>query len=154
MIDMKRVLLSLLAIVTIAVVAVLLSPMSPIPGGALSGEIADEPVSDWSFAAAEPFGYLETQVPEPRTITVTCIVSDGQLYVGCSSCSGRYWSQQLIAEPNVRYRVLGKIYNVTATRVMGPDEIDRVWRARAAKNVTANPDEIAEDFWFFRLVSR
>lgn len=151
---MKRFLLYLLAIVTIAVAAALVSPMSPIPGGALTGEVVEEPVNDWSFATDEPFGYLETQVPEPRTITVTCIVANGQLYVGCSSCSGRRWSQQLIAEPNVRYRVLGKIYNVTATRVTAPDEIDQAWRARAAKYVTANPDKIVDDFWFFRLVSR
>ncbi len=151
---MKRLLVGLLTIIGLAIGAALLSPISPLPGGALTGEVADEPVNDWSFAADESFGYLETQVPEPRTITVTCIVSDGQLYVGCSSCSGRYWSQRLIAEPKVRYRVLGKIYNVTATRVEDADEIDRAWRARAAKNVTANPDQIADDFWFFRLVSR
>ncbi len=153
-IDMKRFLLSLLAIVALAVAAVLVSPMSPIPGGALTGEVVEEPVNDWSFAANELVGRLETQVPKPRSVAVTCIVANGQLYVGCSSCSGRYWSQQLIAEPKVRYRVLGKIYNVTATRVTDPVEIAQVWRVRAARYVTANPEQIVDGFWFFRLESR
>ena len=153
-IPLKRVFLGTLGAVTLVVGAVLLSPVGPIPGGTLSGETVDEAVVDWSFAGDERFCHLETKVPEPRSIAVTCIVSDGQLYVGCSSCSGRYWSQQLSAEPNVRYGVLGKIYNVEAARVRDQDEIDRVWLARASKYGDQNPDPKPHDFWFFRLVSR
>jgi len=151
---MKRLFLALFAIVILAVGAVLISPMSPIPGGALTGDVVEEPVNDWSFAANELVGRLETRGPKPRSVAVTCIVANGQLYVGCSACSGRYWSQQLVAEPNVRYRVRGKIYNVTATRVTDPEEIDRVWRVRAARYVTSDPNQIVDGFWFFRLVSR
>lgn len=152
---MKRTLLAVLMIVVFAVGALLVSPMSPLPGGALRGDVAEGRVTDWSFAANESFGHLETQVPTPRTITVTCIVAAGQLYVGCSSCAGRYWGQQLLAEPNVRYRVLGKIHEVTATRVTDEEEIDRVWRVRAAKYYgTQAPDPKPDDFWIFRLEAR
>lgn len=151
---MKRAILILLAVVVIAIVGVLLSPIGPLPGGALSGQTVPEPVEDWGFVKDELFCQLETKVPEPRSITVTCIVSDRQLYVGCSSCSGRYWSEQLAKEPDVRYGALGKIYPVRASRVGDARELNRVWLDRAEKNGNENPGPKPDDFWFFRLSSR
>lgn len=151
---MKRILLIALAVVILAIAGVLLSPIGPLPGGVLSGETTDESVDDWSFVRDERFCQLETKAPEPRSITVTCIVSDGQLYVGCSSCSGKHWSQQLLKEPHARYEAVGKIYQVKAARVTDRDELDQVWLARAEKNGDEHPGPKPDDFWFFRLGSR
>lgn len=149
-----RLFLLSLAIVIISIVGVLLSPIGPIPGGALSGDIVADSINDWSFVKEERFCKLETQSPEPRSITVTCIVADKQLYVGCSSCPGRNWSQQLTKWPNVRYGTLGNIYTVNASRVHDQHELDQVWLARAEINGKDSPGSMPDDFWFFRLVSR
>ncbi|MEM7282253.1 MAG: hypothetical protein AAF438_11565 [Pseudomonadota bacterium] len=151
---MKRALLIVLAVVFLLIAGLLLSPIGPVPGGALAGEFVAEPVTDWSFLKDERFCQLETKSPEPRSITVTCIVSDKQLYVGCSSCAGRNWSQQLIVSPSVRYGALGKVYALQASRVKDPHELDQVWRARAKKNGQDRPDPKPDDFWFFRLGMR
>ncbi|MEM1231249.1 MAG: hypothetical protein AAGI15_11970 [Pseudomonadota bacterium] len=150
----QRGLLAILILLLLAAVGILLSPITPIPGGAMSGETVTAAVADWSFAKSARFAQLETQVPAPRTITVRCIVAGGQLYVGCSRCAGRRWSAQLEAQPAARYRVNGTIYPVTATKVTDPEELARVWLVRAAGTGDDHPGPKPDDIWFFRLDSR
>ena len=150
---MKKLIIGTLSTLTIAVIALLLSPMTPLPGGSLKGDVVSGPVFDWSFASGERFCKLETRHGEPRSITVSCLVSDGKLYVGCSGCSERHWSQALIQEPNVRYQVLDKIYNLVATRVTDQTEVNSVWLTRATKYGDDSPEPAPQDFWFFRLSS-
>lgn len=151
---MKRVLLAALAITTLSVGIFLFSSISPIPRGALQGPVVAAPASDWSFAQDERFCQLEISAPDPRSVTVTCLVSDGQLYVGCSSCDGRVWGNQILDNPEVRYGVLGNLYELRARRVSEPGERSRVWRDRSAKYGKQNPDPVPDDFWFFELAAR
>ncbi len=151
---LKRLVLAILTVLLLAVVGLLLSPITPIPGGAMRGETVAAPIADWSFAETARFAQLETRVPKPRTITVRCIVAAGQLYVGCSRCEGRRWSAQLLAEPAARYRVQGAIYEVIASRVSDPEELQRAWLARAFGNGNDRPGPKPDDFWFFRLETR
>jgi len=150
---MKRVLFIILLIIILAIGGLLFSPLSPLPGGALTGEIVEEPVNDWSFAEDERICHFEMNPPDPYSITVTCIVHEGQLYVGCRSCPSKGWHDYINTDPNARYRVLGKVYNVTAVRVTDPEEVNRVWAARIAKD-GSEPEPAPEDYWVFHLTSR
>lgn len=151
---MKRFLLAALALSALAVGLFLFSNISPIPRGALQGPVLSAPASDWSFAQDERFCQLEISAPEPRSVTVTCLVSGGQLYVGCSSCDGRVWGNQILENPEVRYGVLGNVYELRARHVSESAERSRVWQSRTAKYGRQNSDPVPDDFWFFELAAR
>lgn len=150
---MKRILLITLLIIGIGIAGLLLSPLSPLPGGALTGEVIEEPISDWSFAENERICHFEMNTPDPYSITVTCIVHDGKLYVGCRGCPNKGWHKYVTADPNTRYRVLDKVYNVSAIRVTDQEEVNRVWAARMAKD-GSKPEPASDDYWVFHLTSR
>jgi hypothetical protein len=150
----KRIIQITLLIVVLGVGGLLMSPYSPLPGGQLSGEVVDGAIDDWSFAENERICHFEMNAPEARSITVTCIVADKQAYVGCMGCPRKSWHEHVTADPNTRYRVNGKIYNVTATRVMDRALIDSVWKARMLKDGEENPGPAPDNYWMFHLTSR
>jgi len=96
-------------------------PMLVLPGGALSGEVVNEPVDDWSFVTAS-FVDLETSPGDPYSVQINYIVRDGKLYI--DPAEGRGWFEYLKADPHVRVRFDGKIYPVTAVLVGRPGELE------------------------------
>ncbi len=61
-----------------------LGPCGPIPGGALRGQPATEPVGDWAIANEVPRCELEVRPEAPRSMTVNCMSWAGRLFVSCS----------------------------------------------------------------------
>jgi hypothetical protein len=139
-------------------------PCDRTPGGFLFGSVAAEPVSDWSFANDVPL--CQIQVGRiPYSINLNCMATpSGELYLSCSGCSGKNWSGVVMENSNVRLRLDGTVYPVTATRVVDSAELDRAWRARVDKlqrhadpplNPPPPPDAQRPDHWWsFRLESR
>ena len=150
----KRTIQITFVIIAVGVVGLLVSPYSPIPGGQLSGEVVDRAISDWSFAEHERICHFEMNAPEVHSITVTCIVADKQLYVGCMRCPSKSWHEYVTADPSTRYKVDGKIYPVTATRILDRVSIERLWKARRLKDGDENPGPAPDDYWMFHLTSR
>ena len=107
-----------------------LGPWERTPGGKLLGEVHTEQVSDWSFVSDAKRCAVETRPQFPHSVTVNCWSLDGQLYIGCMNCQGKTWSRYLLAEPNVRVRVLDTIYPVVFLRVKDQEEMLEAWRAR------------------------
>ena len=109
-------------------------PCERTAGGYLLGTEISEPVSDWSFANAVPLCQIQVQAGLlPHSINLNCMASDGELYLSCAGCDGKYWSTAVLADPTARLRLHDEIYPVTVTRVNDAATLDRAWVARAMK---------------------
>lgn len=96
-------------------------PFLVIPGGELSGEVVNEPVTDWSFVTAR-FVDLETRPSDPYSVELNYVVRDGQLYI--DPAEGRKWLDYIREDPHVRVRFGGKIYPLKAVLVGRPGELE------------------------------
>ena len=84
----------------------------------------------------------------------------GQLYLSCSQCGVKRWSNAAVNNGRARLRLDGTVYPVTVTRVMNPTELDRAWSARVQKlNQLETPASAApppsaprpDHWWSFRV---
>lgn len=96
-------------------------PFLSIPGGALAGEVVEEPVRDWSFVDSV-FLDLETRPDDPYSVELNYVVRDGQLYI--DPAEGRTWFEHIKANPLVRARFAGKVYPLRAVLVGKPGELE------------------------------
>ena len=96
-------------------------PVLIFPGGALSGEVVEEPVEDWSFVT-DAFVDLETRPSDPYSVELNYIVRDGKLYI--DPAEGRSWLEHIRNDPRVRVRFGDKVYPLQAVLVGQPGELD------------------------------
>lgn len=138
-------------------------PCDRTPGGYLLGTEAEEQVADWSFANEVPLCQIQISAGFLlHSINLNCMsTSAGDLYLSCSRCDSKRWSNAALGNGSARLRLNDMVYPVNVTRVMDPDELDRAWRARVAKlhKVSApDPPPIGtprpDHWWSFRVVSR
>jgi len=94
-------------------------PMLMLPGGALRGEVVEEPVGDWSFAD-DRFVDLEVRPSDPYSVEVNYIVRSGRLYI--DPAEGRRWLEYIRQDPRVRVRFDDKVYSARAVLVEDPQE--------------------------------
>lgn len=133
-------------------------PCERMPGAYLSGEMVQEPVSDWSFA--NQAGLCQIQVDTrllPHALNLNCMATDdGKLYLSCAQCDGKYWSTAAIANGTGKIRLDGRVYPVTFTHITDPDEVQRSWAARTRKlqGPDATIGNVQQGWWTFRLESR
>ena len=132
-------------------------PFGPFPGGALvAGELAREPVADWSFAAE--LGQIELEVnPErPRSRTVWLAVVDGALYVPCGFPGSKTWPHEALRDGRVVLRIEGRRHERQAVREADPERLRRLG-AEVARKYGVGDEEAAvagRDVWFFRMDPR
>ena len=140
-------------------------PCDRTPGAYLFGAESQEPVTDWVFANRVPLCQMQIRVGLlPHAINLNCMsTSAGQLYLSCSQCGAKRWSNAAVDDGRARLRLEGTVYPVTVTRVLDPTELDQAWNARVAKlqqvaapdNPAPPPDAPRPDHWWsFRVVSR
>jgi hypothetical protein len=140
-------------------------PCDRIPGGYLVGAEARERVTDWSFANKVLLCQIQTSAwLLPHSINLNCMAAPtGELYLSCSGCADKRWSNAALEDGRARLRLDGTVYSVTLTRVTDPDELDRAWSARVAKleyasgpgNPAPPPGATRPDSWWsFRVTSR
>ena len=99
-----------------------IGPLGPFPGGELSGTIASEAVSDWSFAHDVMIVQLETRPERPYSVNLGCIDYGEAIYVGTSNPETSRWVSHLEADPRVRLRVGDTVYPLRAERVTDTTE--------------------------------
>jgi hypothetical protein len=89
-----------------------LDPSDERPGFALSGEVVQQPVRDWSFASDAKEISIETATPYfiPHSVTIWCVTLDNQLYVGAWEADTKHWVANVRRDPNVRLKIGDKIY--------------------------------------------
>jgi hypothetical protein len=89
-----------------------IEPSDERPGFGLSGEVAQQPVRDWSFASGAKEIFIETATPYfiPHSVTIWCVALDSQLYVGAWEADTKRWVANVARDPNVRLKIANKIY--------------------------------------------
>lgn len=112
---------SLLCFVLVAFVAGCGGPFFMLPGGALRGEVSDEPVDDWSFVD-DAFVDVEFRPGDPYSVELNYFVKDGRLYI--DPAEGRTWLEYLREDPRVRVRFGDTIYERKAVLVEDPAELE------------------------------
>jgi hypothetical protein len=129
----------------LAVPALLLA-CGPVPGGSLSGTAAGVP-RDWSSVLADgkEICEIESRPADPHSIQLECFLFEGGLYVQSHRFAlapwwPESWAEIWIAEPAVRVRLGGNLYDLAAAHVTDPALRERVLRFRGYDPV---PDGIA-----------
>jgi hypothetical protein len=143
-----------------------MDPKDRRPGLALSGEVASEPINDWSFSDEHQQIYLETQTWYliPHSVTVVCAGLGEKLYVpsiyyGGGEWPDKYWNSNVSSDPRVRLEMNGKIYERKAVVVEDPMEFQAALQALAAKypfwqEMLAKPESERPDMSVVRMDPR
>jgi hypothetical protein len=132
------------------------NPIQFISGRQLTGEVVNEPVSDWSFAADVPTVAIETRPAAPYSVTTWCFVHEGHLYIPASTGSKKTWTQFASADPRVRVKIGDKIYPGMATRVTDPalrEPIREIVLAKYPEAARMSSGSEPGDVWLFRIDS-
>ena len=139
-------------------------PCDRIQGVYLFGNVKEEPVRDWSFANEVSVCQIQVGGMLPHSVNLNCMSTpDGKLYLSCSNCAPKSWSNAVLKDPSSRLRMNGDVYPVTLTRVNDPAEMDLAWETRVKKlQVVGTPSNPAvpigtprpATWWTFRVDSR
>lgn len=140
-------------------------PCDRIPGGYLLGAEVAEPVGDWAFANDVTLCQVQINAGFlPHSINLNCMATNaGDLYLSCSDCGTKRWSNAVLGDGTARLRLYEDVYPVNLTRVMDDRELDSAWGARVRKlnslptpaSAAPPPDAPRPDgWWSFRVESR
>ncbi len=124
-------------------------PILLLPGGSLDGDVMPAP-SDWAFAGESGTVQLETRPEAPYSVNVAFTVIDGQLYINAGGTATQ-WVQNIAANPLVRLRVNGVLYDLRAERVTDSAEIaafGEAWTSQSA--FRRDPTEL-DEVWLYRF---
>lgn len=132
---------------TALAVALGAGPCGPIPGGALDGPVAAEPAGGFSALGDRFACDVEVRPADPHSIRAGCFQRDGVPYVGALAAPRKRWPAMVEADPHVRLRVSGTVYERTAVKITDPAERTRL--------LSADPAEPpADSHWVWRLDPR
>ena len=129
-------------------------PCEQVPGGPLAGERAPGAVADWSFVNDVRLCQVEVSRAIPWSVNLNCMSAAGALYISCSRCAGKGWSQAALDDPLGYIRVRETVYPVRFTRLIEPATLDLAWQARARKLGLEGDPPRPDHWWSFQLKSR
>lgn len=138
----------------LALFALACGPLGPMPGGRLSGEVADPP-SDWSFTDAQKNVQLETRPSDPYSVNIWGAAVGDRFYVASGKGGETAWAANIEQDPDVRLRVGKTLYELRAVRV--DDDAGERGRFLAAlkRKYDYSPDaEDSSQAWLYRLEPR
>ena len=155
-------------------------PMEPMQGGPFrTGELVDEPVADWSFAAARPVAFELESFGSSRMAGY--IMHEGEAYMTCdlgfiwnrlepgsqkfilrTLYTFKHWHTDALEDGRIRLRIDGKIYKATLEKVEDPrlnQELRNILEDQAREffapmELPPEPSSEPKDIWFFRMDSR
>jgi hypothetical protein len=128
-------------------------PTGVLPGGALSGGVALAP-SDWSAVLDYGTCQLETRPADPYSVNIVCTVVEDSVYLNAGNTETK-WAVNIAADPAVRVRIDGTLYEMTAERVADDAEIAAFGDAWISQSsFRRDPTELDGEVWIYRLVSR
>ena len=127
-------------------------PWLVIPGGKLDGTVKPTPES-FAFAKNGATIQLETRPQDPYSVNVSSAIVDGSLYVSGGDTKTR-WVENMIADPEVRARVAGDVYELRARRVEDPAELRAFAAAWLARSTFARDPLKFPEVWVYRLEPR
>jgi hypothetical protein len=143
------------------------APRDRRPGLWLSGELAPEPVGDWSFTddAQEIFVETRTWYGVPHSVTTVCAQAGGALYVPSlyfddgEFPDARFWNRNAVRDPRVRLQIGERLYERQAVVVADEAERAAALAAFARKypfwqELVAKPEAERPRIFFFRMDAR
>ncbi len=127
-------------------------PITMIPGGSLRGDVAPAP-AQWTALDAIETIQVEFRPSDPYSINIWAVGLDNDLYIA-TGADGTRWTPMLEADANVRVRIDGTVYELTASRVTKPTEVHRVANAYSGKYELDLQDNWVMNGMIFRLDPR
>jgi hypothetical protein len=111
------------------------------PGTRLSGEVVPLP-PDWSFTDAQKEIAIEVSgfLGLPHSVTIWCSALDGTLFIGARDPDEKRWPSWTDADPNVRLKIDGKLYEVRLTPENDAATQERLRAAFGAKYQLPAPE--------------
>ncbi len=139
----------------IAALLVLVSGCGPcllLPGGRLDGPVAAAPAS-FAFASDAGTIQLETRPEDPYSVNIACATVGDALYVSAGDSRTR-WAQNIEANPLVRARIEGSVYDLRARRVVDDVEMRAFAAAWVQLGAWARDPTKLGEVWVYRLEPR
>jgi hypothetical protein len=125
-------------------------PFVLLPGGKLDGDARPAP-SDWTFAGDYGTVQLETRPEDPYSVNVAFTVVDNRLYINAGDTETQ-WVKNIAANPRVRLRMDGVLYELRAERVTDPAEIAVFGEAWTSQSFFRRDPTGLDEVWLYRLV--
>ena len=123
-------------------------PLVTIPGGKLKGDASAVPES---WASVPDVIQLEVRPDKPYSINIWGLVDNSNLYVATVDAK---WVPFVAADSNVRVRIDGSVYELTATLVDNSNELTSVAAAYVTKYDNDPADNWVEKGQVYRLTVR
>ncbi len=127
-------------------------PIAVLPGGKLDGQVASAP-SGWGFAGDYGTVQLETRPEDPYSVNIAYTVMDGSLYINAGDTETQ-WVKNMTANPLVRLRLDGVLYELRAERVTDSAEISAFGKAWTNQSIFRRDPAKLGEVWIYRLVAR
>jgi len=144
----SRIVTSLLALLATACNG----PLGLLPGGKLGGETRPVPAT-WDVLGESGQMQLESRPGDPYSVNVNFTVIDGELYVNAGDTETE-WVKNIDADPNVRLRIAGALYDLRAVRVTDPAEIARFGEIWTKQSMFLRDPTQFDEVWVYRMVPR
>lgn len=127
-------------------------PFVLLPGGKLDGELGAAPAA---FLPADGYAtaQLETRPEDPYSVNITYTVVNGRTYVNAGGSESN-WAKNVSADPHVRLRVDGVLYELRAERVTNPEEIALFAKAWLSQSSARRDPSSFDEVWLYRLEPR
>ena len=100
-------------------------PQDQSPGLWLTGELATEPVADWSFTEQHEEIFVQTRSPWliPHSVTTYCATYNDSFYLFSAYYGGgdfpdlRRWNKNVVRDPRVRLKIGGQLFDQTLSYI-------------------------------------
>lgn len=144
-------------------------PTLGFPGGRLTGILAREPVSNWSFSDETEIVQLETRLSRPYSTNIWGVSSGAAFYISSESwrnllgLADARWVAYIADDPRIRLRIYETLYERNAVRVRDGAELASVLMLFESKygdlphfeqTRRAAEDEDWPSAWIYRLDPR
>jgi hypothetical protein len=127
-------------------------PFVLLPGGQLDGKVVVTP-TDWSSVGEYATCQLETRPEDPYSVNIAYTVVDGTLYINAGDTETE-WVKNMTADPAVRLRIDGTVYELRAERVTDEAEIANFGKVWTSQSMFLRDPAKLDQVWVYRLAAR
>ena len=127
-------------------------PLMLLPGGELDGDVRAAP-SVWTHAESYGIAQLETRPENPYSVNIAFTIVEERLYVNAGDTETQ-WAKNITANPLVRLRMDGVLYELRAERVTDTGEIAAFGSAWTSQSVFRRDPTELDEVWIYRLAPR